>query len=80
MAGGGLTLAQTYLHFLNIKGSVKRFNYIEHHVEETKKKSFVAAKDSALKEDMELTNKHDFKGKKPSGTIPLTISYGKNIN
>ena len=25
----GLTLAETFLHFLDIKGSVERFNYIE---------------------------------------------------
>ena len=80
MAGGGLTLAQSFLHFLNIKGSVKRFNYIERHVGEAERKSFVAANDSALKEEMELTIKHDFNGKRPFGTIPLTISYSKNIN
>ena len=80
MAGGGLTLAQTYLHFLNIKGSVKRFNYIEHHVEETKKKSFVAAKDSVRKVEMELIIKHDFNRKRLSSTYPLNISCGKNKN
>ena len=32
MAVGGMTLAKTFLHFLNIKGSAKRFPYIERHV------------------------------------------------
>ena len=80
MAGGGLRLAETFLHFLRIKGSVKRFNCIERHVGEAERKSFVDAKDSALKEEMELTIKHDFNGNRPFGTIPLTISYGEKHN
>ena len=80
MSGGGLTLAETFLRFLDIKGSVKRFNYIERVVGEAERKSFEDAKDEALKEEMELTIKNNFNGKKPSGTIPLTISYGKKNN
>ena len=65
---------------LSIKGSVKRFNYIEQHVEDAERISFITAKESALKEEMELTIKNNFNGKRPSGTIPLTISNGKKIN
>ena len=50
MSSGGLTLAETFLHFLDKKGSVKRFNYIERVVEEAERKSFEAAKDAVLKE------------------------------
>ena len=64
MSGGGLTLPETFLHFLDIKGSVKRFNYIEHVVGEAEGKSFEAATDAALKEEMELTIKNNFDGKK----------------
>ena len=80
MAGGGLILAQTFLHFLNIKGNVKRFNYIERHVGEAERKSFVAAKDSVRKVEMELIIKHDFNRKRLSSTYPLNISCGKNKN
>ena len=76
MSGGGLTLAETFLRFLDMKGSIKRFNYIERVVGEAERKSFEAAKDEALKEEMEFTIKNNFDGEKPSGSIPLTISYG----
>ena len=55
-------------------------NCIKCHVGESERKSEVAAKNMSLKEEMELTIKHDSNGKRPSRTIPLTISYGKNIN
>ena len=76
MSGGGLTLAETFLHFLDIK----RLNYIERVVGEAERTSFEAAKDATFKEEMELTIKNNFDGKKSSGTIPLTISHGKKIN
>ena len=76
---GGLTLVETFLHFLYIKVSVKRFNYIEHVVGEAEKKSFEAAKGVVLKEEMKLTIKNNFDGKKPSGTIPLTISNDNKL-
>ena len=57
MSDDGLTLVETFLHFLDIKGSIKRFNYIDCVVEEAKRKSFEAAKDAVLKEEMELTIK-----------------------
>mgnify|MGYP000876320308 FL=1 len=77
MSGGGFTLAETFLHFLGIKGSVKKFNDFERHVGVAEINAFEAAKDKARQEEMELTIKHNFNGKRPSGTIPLTISYGK---
>ena len=77
MSGGGFTQAETFLHFLGIKGSVKKFNDFEGHVGRAEMNAFEAAKDKARQEEMELTIKHNFNGKRPSGTIPLTISYGK---
>ena len=64
ISGGGLTLAETFLHFLDIKGSVKRFKYLERAVGEAARKSFEAATDVAHKEEMELTIKNNIDGKK----------------
>ena len=44
ISDGGLTLAETSLHFLGIKGSVKRFNYLESHVGVAERNTFEAAK------------------------------------
>ena len=43
--------------FLDIKGSIKRFNYIERVAGEAERKYFEATKDAALKEEMGFTIK-----------------------
>ena len=77
LSGGGMTLAKTFLHFLGLKGSVKKFYELERVMRDSQRTAFEAAKDKALKEEIELTIKNDFNGNRPKGSILLTISYGK---